>query len=62
MQVKNSRIEDMDWNKTYVLGLDNISGMPLFTQCVVQRGYSDGDIKKVLGQNALPLLKINWKG
>ena len=55
------RIEDRDWRKTFVVGLDKISGMPLFTQGLVGRGFSDGDIKKILGGNVLRVLKQVWK-
>jgi membrane dipeptidase len=62
MQVENGRIEDMDWDKTFVVGLDNISAMPLFAQGLVQRGFLDGDIKKILAENALRVLRQAWKG
>lgn len=34
-------------------GLNNITGFPLFTEALVKRGYSDEDIRKVLGENWL---------
>jgi membrane dipeptidase len=37
----------------FIDGLDNIMGFPLFTEALVKRGYSDEDIKKVLGENWL---------
>ena len=55
------RIEDRDWRKTFVVGIDKISGMPLFTQGLVGRGFSDEDIKKILGGNVLRVFKQVWK-
>jgi membrane dipeptidase len=37
----------------FIEGLDNITGFPLFTDTLAKRGYSDEDIKKVLGGNWL---------
>ena len=62
MQTEKGRVEDMDWSKTFVVGLDNISAMPVFTQALVSRGFADGDIKKILGENAMRVLKQAWKG
>lgn len=57
----STQIEDRDWGKTFVAGLDKISAMPLFTQGLVSRGFRDSDIKKILGLNALRVLKEVWK-
>jgi membrane dipeptidase len=62
MQTPEGRLEDMDWDKTFVLGLDNVSALPLFTQAMVRRGFTDGDIKKILGENAMRVFKQAWKG
>ena len=56
-----AQIEDRDWGKTFVVGLHKISAMPLFTQALVSRGFPDGDIRKILGLNALRVLKEAWK-
>jgi len=37
----------------FIEGLNSITGWPLFTEALVKRGYSDEDIKKVLGGNWL---------
>ena len=37
----------------FIEGLDGITGFPLFTEALVKHGYSDEDIKKVLGGNFL---------
>ena len=39
------------------VGMDDCSKVPLITEELVRRGYSDGDIKKVLGQNVLRLME-----
>jgi len=38
-------------------GLNNITGFPLFTKALVKGGYSDEDIKKILGGNWLRVYK-----
>ena len=35
---------------------------PLFTVGLVQRGYSDDDILKIIGGNILRVAKDVWKG
>ena len=37
--------------------LDDVSSYPLITQALLDRGYSEGDIKKVLGENLLRVMK-----
>ena len=37
----------------FIENLNSIDGFPLFTEALVKRGYSDEDIKKVLGENWL---------
>ena len=37
----------------YIVGFGSITGFPLFTEALVKHGYSDEDIKKVLGGNFL---------
>ena len=39
------------------VGMDDCSKAPLITEELVRRGYSDGDIKKVLGENVLRLME-----
>jgi membrane dipeptidase len=38
-------------------GVDSITAFPLFTEALVKRGYSDEDIKKVLGENFLRVFR-----
>jgi membrane dipeptidase len=57
----NTVIEDQDFEKIFVVGLENISAMPLFTQALVSRGFSDDQIGKILSGNVLRVLKEVWK-
>jgi membrane dipeptidase len=41
----------------YIQNLKNVKGFPLFTETLVNRGYSDEDIKKILGGNWLRVYK-----
>ena len=58
---ENCSIEDRDWSKTYVDGLEKISGLPLLTQGLVRRGFADDDIRKILGGNAVRVFQAVWK-
>ena len=45
----------------YVKGLENPAEcFPNITRWLVKNGYSDQDIKKLLGENALRVLKATW--
>jgi len=44
---------DFDGAGGYPKGLENVSGMPLITYHLLKRGYSEADIKKILGDNFL---------
>lgn len=41
----------------FVVGFDSIKGFPLFTEALVKHGYSDEDIKKILGENLLQVYR-----
>ena len=41
----------------FVDGLDNVSGLPLVTEALVSRGYSEEDVGKILGGNFLRLYR-----
>jgi len=41
------------------LGLDDVTQLPNFTKGLLQRGYSQKDIKKILGGNFLRVLAAN---
>ena len=54
-------IEDRDWSRTFIAGLENISGMPAFTEGLVSRGFDEKSIRKILGENALRVFQAIWK-
>ena len=60
-KIGGTTIEDRDWGKTFVEGIENISGMPLFTQALVHRGLSSEAIRKILGGNAMRVFRQVWK-
>lgn len=41
-------------------GLDNVSKLPNLTKTLVERGYSDQEIKKILGENFLRIIQEVW--
>ncbi|MDP2872976.1 MAG: dipeptidase [Bacillota bacterium] len=43
-------------------GLEDATAFPRLTQALVDRGYSDDDIRKFLGENHLRVLKEVWRG
>jgi membrane dipeptidase len=60
-QIGDVSIEDRDWSRTFVKGLENISGMPLFTEGLVHQGFDEPGIRKILGENALRVFQSVWK-
>jgi membrane dipeptidase len=52
---------DFDGITSTPLQLDDITNYPLITKALLDRGYSKKDIKKILGENFLRLLKANEK-
>jgi len=38
------------------VGLDDVAGLPALTEALVRRGYSDADVKKILGGNLLRVM------
>ncbi|MDQ1354763.1 MAG: rane dipeptidase [Acidobacteriota bacterium] len=44
---------DYDGAGSYPVGLENVSGFPMITYHLLKRGYSEEDIKKILGGNFL---------
>jgi membrane dipeptidase len=45
----------------YPTGLDDISKLPNLTKGLQKRGYSDADIRKILGGNFIRVFKAVWK-
>lgn len=49
------------WDTIYPTGLESITHLPHITQGLVTRGYSNRDIKRILGANFLRLFAHVWK-
>jgi membrane dipeptidase len=52
---------DFDGIESAPKELDDITGFPLITKALLERGYSKKDIKKILGGNFMRLFKANMK-
>ncbi|HEV2666121.1 MAG TPA: membrane dipeptidase, partial [Blastocatellia bacterium] len=48
---------DWDGISTVPAGLEDMSKMPALTALLLQRGYSDRDVKKILGGNFLRVMR-----
>jgi membrane dipeptidase len=48
---------DFDGISTVVQGLENVSTYPALTAELLRRGYSDEDVKKILGLNVLRVMR-----
>lgn len=48
---------DYDGIFNYVQGLEDVSLYPAVTMELIRRGWSDADLKKLLGQNALRVMR-----
>jgi membrane dipeptidase len=46
----------------YPAGLDNASGLPNLTQRLLQRGFSEQDVRGILGENWLRVFDAVWAG
>ncbi|MDQ2753231.1 MAG: dipeptidase, partial [Bacteroidota bacterium] len=52
---------DLDGISITPKGIDDITDYPLITKELMKRGYSDKDIKKILGENFLRVYRANQK-
>jgi len=50
---------DFDGIDSAPVGLDGVEDFPKITEGLIKRGYSESDIKKILGENFLRVLKAN---
>ena len=48
---------DFDGAGSFPRGLEDVSKLPLITYHLLKRGYSKGEIKKILGENFLRVFK-----
>ena len=54
---------DYDGAGSFPQGMENASGYPLITYHLLKRGYSVGDVKKILGENFLRFMeKVEKEG
>lgn len=50
---------DFDGAESYPRQIDDVSDYPVLTSALIKRGYSGADIKKILGENFIRVLKAN---
>jgi len=50
-----------DNNNRQPADFNGIEDYPRLTAALVKRGYADGDIKKILGENAMRVFEATWK-
>jgi membrane dipeptidase len=50
---------DFDGIESAPKGLDGVEDFPKITEGLLQRGYSEKDIRKILGENFLRVFKAN---
>jgi membrane dipeptidase len=50
---------DFDGAESYPLGINSVADYPLITASLLERGYADKDIKLILGENFIRVLKAN---
>jgi membrane dipeptidase len=48
---------DLDGITTVVQGLEDVATYPALTAELLRRGYSDGDVRKIIGQNILRVMR-----
>lgn len=48
---------DFDGSRTFPQGLEDVSKFPSLTAELIRRGYNEGDIIKILGQNVLRVMR-----
>ncbi|MDD2708806.1 MAG: membrane dipeptidase [Verrucomicrobiae bacterium] len=58
----NDPIFDPQWRKDFQVQSLAWTNWPLFTVGLVQRGYSDADIQKIIGGNVLRVIRECWEG
>jgi len=39
------------------LGMEDVTHLPQITEALLKKGYSEGDIRKILGENTLRVMK-----
>jgi membrane dipeptidase len=49
---------DFDGISTVPRGLEDVSKMPALTTALLKRGYTEQDIRKIMGENFLRVVRI----
>ena len=57
---QNDAIYDPQWRQAHQVQSLAWTNWPLFTVGLVQRGYSDDDIRKIVGGNILRVIREAW--
>ncbi len=52
---------DYDGISTVVTGLDDVSRLPILTEALLRRGFSSKEVKQILGENFLRVIKKNME-
>ena len=52
---------DFDGISSAPKGLEDVTAFPLITKALMERGYSDKDIRKILGENFIRVFKANQR-
>jgi len=53
---------DFDGAESYPIGMDSVADYPKVTAALIEAGYSEGDIKKILGGNVVRLVRQSKGG
>lgn len=53
-------VTDYDLSTRHVTGLDSLENLPLLAQGLLDRGYSEDDVRKFLGENFLRVYREVW--
>ena len=52
---------DVDYPVIYPEGFRNAADFPNLTQALLEKGYAESDVKKIMGENMLRLFKEVWE-
>lgn len=58
---KKKAFMDVDYPVIYPEGFRNPADFPNLTQALLEKGYAESDVKKILGENMLRLFKEVWE-
>ena len=52
---------DVDYAVIYPEAFRNAADFPNLTQALLEKGYAESDVKKIMGENMLRLFKEVWE-